>query len=575
MTLNPARTAQSFVASLGVNTHLDSFGNYADLNKVAANIRYLGVGNVRDAAQDSRDLGIWTTVAKSAGIKFDDYIGQASQAGMRTDLGYVTALAKAGILNAVEGGNEEDGAWPISQGNSLAATARFQSQVYALGHSLGLPVINMSFGHGWTAADNWHGNYDAVGSLSAVTDYANGHVYPSGTPASIFNLIKSDAALAAPGRPLIDTEFGYNTSAIPAATAAKYLLDGFFDAYRQGTVRTYAYALYDDGSGAFGLMNANGTPRPAATALHNLTTLLHDTGSAAVDSLDYTLSGMTGNDRSVLLEKSDGSHWLALWDEADKPHNVSLSLRDAASRLSIYDPVSGTNATQTASNTRTATVTVTDRPILVEIAPAEPAAATPAPAQATPAPAKTTEAVTVASDDRDAVVSVSNQTIRAGTGDHAIFINGHGNTLTATGGQQTVQAYAGGNAITTGGSNDVIRVAGSGNRVDASSGHNTIMDSGHNNTIVLPGAGQGTDDLYGYILQNDDVLDLRAAMAGTSWDGSSASLSHYLSITPVNNGGDLQVSLSRTASGSASVIAVLHGEGSVDADHVLQHVTLR
>ena len=63
------------------------------------------------------------------------------------------------MLNYIEGGNEEDDSYPQSLGNTLAVTAQFQQQVYAMGQQDGLPVINMSFGAGWTAANNWEGDY--------------------------------------------------------------------------------------------------------------------------------------------------------------------------------------------------------------------------------------------------------------------------------------------------------------------------------------------------------------------------------------------------------------------------------
>src|SRR6185436_8846248 len=77
-----------------------------------------------------------------------------------------------------EGGNQQDSAYALSRGNSIAYTAHFQQQLYRLGQSMGLPVINMSFGSGWTADNNWQGNYDKPGDLSAYADYANAHTYP-------------------------------------------------------------------------------------------------------------------------------------------------------------------------------------------------------------------------------------------------------------------------------------------------------------------------------------------------------------------------------------------------------------
>ena len=168
MTTQAAISTRSFVNTLGVNTHIDfaAYG-YQNLTIVENAIKYLGLTNLRDSAQTAWDATSWLQVSQATGAKFDDYIAETSPAGMTTDLGFVTKLAQEGILNYLEGGNEEDDAYPASLGNTLAITAQFQQQVYALGHQLGLKTINMSFGSGWTADNNWAGNYDKVGDLSA------------------------------------------------------------------------------------------------------------------------------------------------------------------------------------------------------------------------------------------------------------------------------------------------------------------------------------------------------------------------------------------------------------------------
>ena len=53
-------------------------------------------------------------------------------------------------------------------------------------NSTGLPAINMSFGANWTAANNWEGDYGAVGDLSTYADYANAHTYPDPRPVAQF-----------------------------------------------------------------------------------------------------------------------------------------------------------------------------------------------------------------------------------------------------------------------------------------------------------------------------------------------------------------------------------------------------
>ena len=258
-----AISATAFIDTLGVNTHLDFGGTYADLTQVEANLEYLGLPNVRDSAEAAADAQTWLQVAQATGVKFDDYIAEASQAGMQADIGYMTQLANEGILKAVEGGDEEDDSYPQGLGNTLAATAQVQEQLYALGIKLGLPVINMSFGAGWTAANDWEGDYGSVGNLSAYATYANAHTYPNvgQLPNSAIEQLNSDARLAAGSRPLMTTEIGWTTTSFSETGIAQYAVDATFDGIADGDAGMYFYALYDDSSGDFGLFNSNGTPR--------------------------------------------------------------------------------------------------------------------------------------------------------------------------------------------------------------------------------------------------------------------------------------------------------------------------
>lgn len=170
---------------------------------------------------------------------------------------------------------------------------------------------------------------------------------------------------------------------------AKYVLDAAIDGIKDGDVKTYFYALFNDGSGQFGLMNQDGTPTPAGTALHDLTTLFTDTGANAstftATSLNYTISGTISGDNSLLFEKSDGSYWLSLWNEdetAGSPHNVTLNL-PGSSEVKVFDPLTGTTAISDVTGVTSVTISVPDHPVLVEILPAAP---TPAP---TPVPTPT------------------------------------------------------------------------------------------------------------------------------------------------------------------------------------------
>jgi hypothetical protein len=397
LSFTSATSTGNFINTLGVNTHIDfTWTSYNNLTVVENSINYLGIKNLRDSANATADAGVnglWQQVASATGAKFDAYMQEGSATQMAGSMAAVPQLAAQGILNFLEGGNEEDQSYAVSQGNSLANAAQYQQQVYAMGQKLGLPIINMSFGAGWGASST--GDYGTVGNLAAYANYANAHIYvgTGNPPLSAIQALDSDAQLAA-SRPVITTEFGYYTddstgdpSNVSVNVQAKYLLDGLLDAYQAGNVKTYLYELLDENpsggsEGNFGLFYSNGTPKPAATAIHNLTTLLADPGGGFTPTgLSYSLSGTLATDHSLLLEKSDGSFWLALWNETrlsgpSSPtdisvpsHQVTLTLQNPASSVIVYDPLTGTTAVQSASQASSVSVALPDHPILVEIVP--------------------------------------------------------------------------------------------------------------------------------------------------------------------------------------------------------------
>src|SRR5579859_851943 len=130
-----ASRAVDFVDSIGVNTHLDFSGStYNNIKLVESAIEYLGIHNLRDSPESSADLGasgLWQQVANATGAKFDAYIPEGSPVNMTASMGLITTLAGQGILNFVEGPNEEDDPYALSLGNNLASAAAFQKQFYA------------------------------------------------------------------------------------------------------------------------------------------------------------------------------------------------------------------------------------------------------------------------------------------------------------------------------------------------------------------------------------------------------------------------------------------------------------
>ena len=566
-----------FTATLGVNTHIDfaAYG-YQNLSIVESAINYLGLKNLRDSPESTSDLGSngsWQQVATATGAKFDAYIPEGSPANMQASLSLLPQLASQGILNSIEGGNEEDDSYAASLGNTLAITANFQkNNVWSMGQQLNLPVINMSFGAGWTADNGWIGDYASVGDLTSYATYGNAHSYPSPgqTPDSTIQRLNGLAQLADSRDPVVTTEIGWDRSqGYSQQTVAKYVLDAAMDGMKDGDIKMYFYSLFDDGSGQFGLMNQDGTPMAAGTALHDLTTLLADTGANArtftTGVLNYSLSNTTANDKSLLLEKSDGTYWLSIWNEVDPAHDITVTLTGAATEIKVFDPLTGTNAVSDLGGATSVTVRMTDHPLLIEVVPSQATATPPPTVPPLTVPPPTT--ITIARSDANPVVLDSNVTIVATAGDHMLFVGGTHDVVKLTGGVETVQAFQGFNSITTGTANDTIRIAGSGNVIDAGSGSNRIEDSGSGNTLVMPG--KGRDDVYGYVLQNGDTIDFRAALKATTWNGQQSTLGNFLHVTM--SGNDAVISISATAFGTRVGAMDLHDSGPLTLSALLTH----
>ena len=375
-----AISADQFLGTMGVNTHIDSSGTYLNLSLVEQDLDYLAVGIDRDSTASAGTISAWQQVSAATGVKFDFYMPEGQTSWEQTALSLVPQMAADGILHSIEGGNEEDDSYAQANGNSLAWTAQFQQQVYAAGQQYRLPVINMSFGSGWTAANNWEGDYPDVGDLSVYANYANAHTYPNvgQTPNQTITALNGDAQLAAASRQVITTEMGWQTSQFSEGQIAQYVVDATFDGIADGDAGVWFYGLYDDSSGDWGLFNSDGSARPAATALHNVTTLLADPGGNAAGfapgSLDYNLSGTQSGDNSILIEKSDGSFWIGLWNEGGGQHTVTVNLPSAAADLEVFDPVPGTSAIQNAGSASSISVSLGGDPLLIKVVPAGSAA---------------------------------------------------------------------------------------------------------------------------------------------------------------------------------------------------------
>ncbi len=387
-----ALSAESFIDSIGVNVHLWESGSaYTNLSLVETDLAYLGISNLRDQLVLWPQTQVEYTALMALGYKFD-FIEEPVLQNISSFVSTIDAFNATypGSIIAVEGPNEVN-LQPVTYngGSSLANAAEFQQALYAAvqGDSSlsGIPVYNL------TMAYLDASQYAQLGNLSGAANDANSHAYlpDSSAPESALSTILPYAQLDAPGLPTVITETGYNTN--PADTysgtdqtvQAKLTLDTLMDAYKSGVAETYLYELFDDASGSWGLFNADGTPKLAATAIHNLTTILNDPGYSSTfipGSLSYTLTNFTAPyANQLLLEKSSGAFDLVLWAEP-QIWNPTTEMEIAASNdiatvtfgqvegtVFVFDPLVGTTPIASYTNVKQIQIDITDHPIIIEV----------------------------------------------------------------------------------------------------------------------------------------------------------------------------------------------------------------
>ena len=395
-----ATATSSFLNSIGVNTHMSFFDRtWADQDAVLNALAYTGITNVRDGAPYEATLGIYERMA-DAGIKFDLLINGPTIDPAK-DIAFAAQLeaSRPGSVAFIEGPNEVNLFNTTYNGVALKshiALARdIQQEIYdevtSNAHLDNTSIISFSIGGAgpWEAAAT-------IGDYDQLTDYSNWHIYyPNGTQP--YDLIQEQIGWAGVlnSDTLIFTETGYSTGYLASGnlgvddlTQAKQIVNLLFDSYSSGVEKTYLYDLMDefvnpaatDHEGNFGIFNGDGSPKLAATAIHNLNEILADNGDGNFNTsdLDYTLSNMPADAHSFLMQKSDGTFELAIWGEADswdETNNTSFSIPDTnvtvnlaeAATVNIYDPLVGENAIRTLTDVTAFDVGISDHAMIVEI----------------------------------------------------------------------------------------------------------------------------------------------------------------------------------------------------------------
>lgn len=337
----PARPADTFTDSVGVNIHLmHTRSPYWDLEATRTALRTLGVRHVRDGLR-------WYTDPSAAwyNAELEKRLGSLARSGARLDLllpdpdGATGTTAQALDLAAklpgvqsIEAANEWDlngpvATWPDEiRAQVLAARAGLANRPALRG----VPLVAPGFGR--------NGSASQVGDLSATVDVGNGHPYAAGGRPELpespgqWSLQRNidTLRLLSGAKPFVLTEAGFHNALqattgqppVDEATAATYQLRTLLEHFRLGAARTYLYELADSWSdpdrtapeGNWGLFRADWTPKPAALAVRNLMALLADgSRSPRGMNLHYGITGGDANLRSMAFARAGGGFTLVIW----------------------------------------------------------------------------------------------------------------------------------------------------------------------------------------------------------------------------------------------------------------------
>jgi len=393
-TYTSVNSAQFVSNNLGVNIHvLWTNTAYGNLSAVRSGLSYLGFQNVRDGADGatSGSLAANKTLA-SQGVHFD--IEVPTPATLSSFHTYVDQLQSAypGAITSIEGPNEVNG-WPVTY-NGLTGTAgaiALQTDLYNMLRAD--PLFAKTPIYNFTLASSNLSDYQALGNLSGIANAMPQHYYyGGGSVAGWWPTELSFAQAVVPNEPQhVFSEIGSSTAptvnwGVDETVQAKQSLDVVMDAARNNS-RVFFYELVDENynntplENNYGLFHSDWTPKPAATALHNLTTIL-TTGAdpnAAPDSFSYSVSGLPSTGYSMVFEKTASIHDIAVWNDpslwnntthteiavASQPITVNLGATYAS--VDVYDPLTGAASIQHLTNVSTVNLSLPDHPLIIEV----------------------------------------------------------------------------------------------------------------------------------------------------------------------------------------------------------------
>ena len=393
-----ARSAHAFVQSVGYNTHLTYTNtSYARFDEVRSALARLRARHIREALfADRPDQYQRLAQLGAAGVSLtlfmDPRYGELDE--LMKVLDDHPALRRAVV--GIQGPNEWDQRGTSDWAAELRRyQARLQRAVRSRPSLSHVKVLGPSFAK--------HSSFRVAGDLSSYFDIGTLHTYSDGWPPSAALRYRMDVARQVAGsRPLISTETGYHNAVrwplewghvpVSEAAVATYMPQSFLTHFRFRIRRTFVYELVDQfpnprrdhRESNFGLLRNDFSPKPSFRTLSTLMQLLDDPGTgrpARLRRLRFSLSGDLDHERHLLLQKRDGSLYLALWRDRtvwdrqalrDLPPpagTITVRFRQPVRRAQVYRVSRGTRPVARRSRPAAISLSVTPSPVLIRLVP--------------------------------------------------------------------------------------------------------------------------------------------------------------------------------------------------------------
>jgi len=385
--------ANAFVDSIGVNTHFSQWP-YIGSNQstTEALLAASGIRHIREGMVGSTIASVNRLAASGVRAEIVPSIN-ATDAELKSWPSYIPSA-----FEAYEGPNEPNYLGSNWVALTRAFMQRLSADVRGTPALQGFPVIAPAVSSGQAQ----------MGDLSAYVDYGNMHdyfatfnpgtmgwgsVHAAGVYGSLtYNM--NMAGLISGSKPVVATETGYGSTTsggsgyLDNATAAKYITRTYFVHYNAGVARTFVYEFLDQNSSGKpftnnGLVDLSLQPKPSYKALHAIIADLSDAGSSFTPApLVYQMSGNLANVRHTLLQKANGTYYLALWLEVPSwsgtqprsvaPQSITVTTRNGMTSTSVMQLDDSGNASVTSLAGvpgHSVSLPVTDRISILQLTP--------------------------------------------------------------------------------------------------------------------------------------------------------------------------------------------------------------